>query len=810
MALRTPLSVTPHLYMGDSTGRPLDKGVVYFGEQDKDPEFYPINLFSDDALTKPLVQPVHTKGGYLYDKGDMVEPHAKELIYSVKVLDSYGRKVFYKGAMMRNSWNDDVIEQINTAIIGSADVARRVATDLTNNAINNTAVEGGVLADTFVVVDGSLSQRNINKGLESIADLSTIKNPKDGLRVYVKSYHAGLRRGGGYFIYDSSKASINDHGNIINGWVREGSPNYLDLFNFGAVGDGVEKLYDHLAFEYISEYIKNTDYENYTINIPTPQKHYLVGLQEINEDGTLINHPILAINGTNRVLNIQIISNNAKIKFNDGLYYGTFTRNDLSVYEHEMPFYGSIKAYKDVQHLITLGNAGTMFNIAYCNRLIMKGNLELDGNRKNHILGGKWGDKGWQIASTGIRAMYMSSLNIDGVEAYDFGQDGLYLSTKYSGENVLTGDKASMSQIKNIKSYRNSRQGFSITGGSNINIEDCLAYMNGHPSLEFISSPASNMDIEAERAKIRNLHIRNFVSYLGEVIADSGDSEDITFTNCKFIAPRVNGSALWISRKKVKFFNCYVNGQIRKTVEGIDIKEGEQTYFKDCHIEMNSNTHPSGSQEEYYGNHLFEGNGHFVVKDSLITLEQGGITYGRSSSAANYIIGSVFENVIIELIGTPRLFILPDYMKNVEIRDQRVDTTVKLIAYVDNAYIENVYVTSKQETSNIVFTKHVADKTWSASSSNIKTKLADNIANMGVVQIAEYKATKPTVDRSTTIKVSYSSTLNIGEGYLNNVGDRVYCTDPNKNIDYWVCTKAGDGTEDNKSEWKAINAVAAP
>ena len=101
MALRTPLSVTPHLYMGDSTGRPLDMGTVYFGEQDKDPEFYPINLFSDDALTKPLAQPVHTKGGYLYDKGDMVEPHAKEFIYSVKVLDSYGRKVFYKGAMMR-------------------------------------------------------------------------------------------------------------------------------------------------------------------------------------------------------------------------------------------------------------------------------------------------------------------------------------------------------------------------------------------------------------------------------------------------------------------------------------------------------------------------------------------------------------------------------------------------------------------------------------------------------------------------------------------------------------------------------------
>lgn len=180
MALRTPLSVTPHLYMGDSTGRPLDKGVVYFGEQDKDPEFYPINLFSDDALTKPLAQPVHTKGGYLYDKGDMVEPHAKELIYSVKVLDSYGRKVFYKGAMMRNSWNDDVIEQINTAIIDSADAARQIATDITNDAINNTAIEGGVLADTFVTVTASgegqvaRSQRDKNSDFANIKDFGGI------------------------------------------------------------------------------------------------------------------------------------------------------------------------------------------------------------------------------------------------------------------------------------------------------------------------------------------------------------------------------------------------------------------------------------------------------------------------------------------------------------------------------------------------------------------------------------------------------------------------------------------------------------
>ncbi len=190
MSLRTPLSVTPHLYMGDSTGRPLDMGTVYFGEQDKDPEFYPINLFSDDSLTLPLAQPVHTKGGYLYDKGDIVEPHAKEIIYSVKVLDSYGRKVFYKGAMMRNSWNDDVIEQINQAIVDSQQDVAASAASAVQDAINNTAIEGGVLADTFVTATANgvgtiaRTQRDINAESVSIHSFGECGNGAEDTVVF--------------------------------------------------------------------------------------------------------------------------------------------------------------------------------------------------------------------------------------------------------------------------------------------------------------------------------------------------------------------------------------------------------------------------------------------------------------------------------------------------------------------------------------------------------------------------------------------------------------------------------------------------
>ena len=234
MALRTPLSVTPHLYMGDSTGRPLDKGVVYFGEQDKDPEFYPINLFSDDALTKPLAQPVHTKGGYLYDKGDMVEPHAKELIYSVKVLDSYGRKVFYKGAMMRNSWNDDVIEQINTAIIGSADVARQVATDITNDAINNTAIEGSVLADTFVVVNGNETQAQVNSKTSrtygTVAAMLSDVKLKSGQVVITKGYYEELDGGEARYTISSTPT---DYSIPLNNGLHALFNDAFDIRRFG-------------------------------------------------------------------------------------------------------------------------------------------------------------------------------------------------------------------------------------------------------------------------------------------------------------------------------------------------------------------------------------------------------------------------------------------------------------------------------------------------------------------------------------------------------------------------------------------------
>lgn len=112
MALRTSLAPQPHLYMGDMQGRPLDAGKVYFGEPNKDPELYPINVYYDEALTIAAPQPIRTMGGFMNASGQMVEIYAAETEYSVKVLDGYGRQVFYQAAMSRVNTDGSITTRI--------------------------------------------------------------------------------------------------------------------------------------------------------------------------------------------------------------------------------------------------------------------------------------------------------------------------------------------------------------------------------------------------------------------------------------------------------------------------------------------------------------------------------------------------------------------------------------------------------------------------------------------------------------------------------------------------------------------------
>ena len=97
-----------------------------------------------------------------------------------------------------------VATSMNTTLESKLTNIKQYATDVVNDAINNTAVEGGVLADTFVTVNDTLTQRQVNSGLASGESISAINKPFSGMRVFDK-------RTGKYFVFTSNGATpVND------------------------------------------------------------------------------------------------------------------------------------------------------------------------------------------------------------------------------------------------------------------------------------------------------------------------------------------------------------------------------------------------------------------------------------------------------------------------------------------------------------------------------------------------------------------------------------------------------------------------
>ena len=145
MPLRTPLTVQPHLYIGDPNGRPLDYGIIYFGEPNKDPEFYPINVYLDAEMTIAAAQPVRTQAGFVMYGGDLAELHAEEVIYSIKVLDKDRRQIFYKPEMYRNNVSDFLQDEI----LRATEAEDVLTTGLTDEIERATSAEN--------IISGSLS-----------------------------------------------------------------------------------------------------------------------------------------------------------------------------------------------------------------------------------------------------------------------------------------------------------------------------------------------------------------------------------------------------------------------------------------------------------------------------------------------------------------------------------------------------------------------------------------------------------------------------------------------------------------------------
>lgn len=540
------------------------------------------------------------------------------------------------------------LSTINHRVDTATTQANQKLTDL-DNAINAAAAAGAGANgwDANLVAYGETTQKQINDGLESIAQLIAVKNPRNGQRVYVKSYHAGLNKGGGTFVYDSTKVSVNDGGNIINGWVRQVSPSYLNVMNFGAKGDGVTN--DYPAFKAVSDYVKNTNLKGYAIHLPTPDDCYAVSGQTFEVGKGFTCKPILDISfATLQDKSILLQSDNAKIKQMSGQYFGAFDKNTKQKLNTTTPIYmGWGDNYNTVKDVATTADLKFILHFENIKSLIINGKIELDGNRDGMNIGGVWGDTGWQLFAYGIRIAWVKQFDIANINSHHHCCDGIYIA----GWNDDTNPDKPLADVKgvarNLNSQYNSRQGMSLTGGQNISFYDCIFDNTALPEFSVKSAPRQSVDIEAEISKIRNITF--YRSYFGRAGAQSigmeaGDSKDVKFYNCEFVNDL--GTALWANKPKLKFVECYINGRVEKNFRTEN--DSERTIYQNCTFTDDPAINPNFTNTDAAYLFLSSGANPKLI-DCTFNLYKSGFVYSYGTSTKYPML---FKNVIVNAYVT--------------------------------------------------------------------------------------------------------------------------------------------------------------
>jgi hypothetical protein len=338
-----------------------------------------------------------------------------------------------------------------------------------------------------------------------------------------------------------------------------------DIKSFGAKGDG--KTNDQAAFQKAADYFNKRGGNGKLI---ISKGTYIVGKQSFT--GGQPNKYAYTGEDVLRLTNIRNFtikgSKGAILKYINNMRIGTFSPKTGEAYDHgNTPFtdptYAAVPGY-----CIVIVNG----------RNIQISNLDLDGNIRNMIPGGIYGDQGRQLQHYGIFIMNSRNILIDKINAHHFGLDGIAVS------NVKS-DTADKIKITNSRFQYNARQGLSWVGGNDLYAKNCKFNHTG--KVKFSSPPGAGLDIEAESGPVRNGVFDNceFIDNNGLGMgADSGDSGDCTFNNCTFWG--ISYYSIWVRKPGFTFNRCNIYGCAVPVFISPDKKNA--TKFYDCHFEDNS------------------------------------------------------------------------------------------------------------------------------------------------------------------------------------------------------------------------------
>lgn len=335
---------------------------------------------------------------------------------------------------------------------------------------------------------------------------------------------------------------------------------------FGAVGDGVHDDTD--AFSASAKQISANGGGTFEL---TAGKTYRVGRQ-YHEDGQYPYYktaPMFWLDSSKKVaLWVVIEGNGAIVKLNDGLRIGSFDKNSGE------PYIPKEAVFTDGGYV---AQPGTVFKIIGYSSVEIR-NVTIDGNISKLITGGKYGDAGFQCQANGIHLHTCDRIRIDNVISSHCGSDGIMLAYYYLNDQSPPQDWA----ISNSRFEYNARQGMSVVGGKGLTVTNCKFNHTGRE--RFSSNPKAGVDIEAENSVIRNLSFVScdFVNNKGcAMVADTGDSSDVTFTNCLFWG--TDNYSIWPAKFRFRFYGCKIFGGPIHFAGSPDPELANQFY--NCHFE---------------------------------------------------------------------------------------------------------------------------------------------------------------------------------------------------------------------------------
>jgi hypothetical protein len=77
----------------DDDGTPLDDGMIYVGQANQDPRVNPVTVYTDEARTIPIAQPIRTLGGRPAYQGAPINLYVAEAAYSIAVQNRFGTPI---------------------------------------------------------------------------------------------------------------------------------------------------------------------------------------------------------------------------------------------------------------------------------------------------------------------------------------------------------------------------------------------------------------------------------------------------------------------------------------------------------------------------------------------------------------------------------------------------------------------------------------------------------------------------------------------------------------------------------------------